>query len=137
MLKLIIKGQDCKGPGTGYNLTCHECPADSTCSVVGITLDSLPIPRGHFRFSPHDDEVHECPGWDLCKKGKSCACAGSFAVAAAAAVGGVNATSGVSITSAVTAGDALCAVHSTGPFCMLCEDGYYRKGSSVGSGGWV
>ena len=57
------------------------------------------------------------------KKGQTCACAGSSAT-------GSNATSATT-----TAGDALCAAHSTGPFCVLCEDGYYRKKSSFGTGG--
>jgi len=114
------------GPGTGYNLTCHECPTESTCSEVGFTLDNLPVSRGHFRFSAHSAEIRQCPGLDLCRKGMPCACAGSSAAA-------VNATSAT--TSAVTAGDALCAAHSSGPFCTLCEDGYYRKLSSFNSAG--
>ena len=65
---------------------------------------------------------------DLCKTGKTCACAG----ASGAAGGGISTSATMS---AVTAGDALCAAHSSGPFCMLCEDGYYRKVSSIGSGG--
>jgi hypothetical protein len=108
------------------NLTCHDCPSQSACSEVGFTLNNLPISRGHFRFSAHNAEIVQCPGFTLCTKGKTCACAGSFAAA-------VNATSAT--TSAVTAGDALCAAHSSGPFCMLCEDGYYRKGSSIGTDG--
>ena len=97
---------------------------------MGITLESLPITRGHFRFSAHDDQIYECPGLDLCREGKTCACAGS----SAAALTGHD-TSAATGALAVTAGDALCAGHSWGPFCMLCEDGYYRKGSSVGAGG--
>jgi hypothetical protein len=72
-LKLSGNGNECKPlvgganapeclPGTysigsGYNLTCHQCPAQSSCDEVGFTLDNFPVSRGHFRFSAHSAEL--------------------------------------------------------------------------------
>jgi len=71
----------------------------------------------------------ECPGTDLCAvSGHTCACAGSIAAADQRFISQLfagNNTSGLSPR--VTAGDDLCALHSKGPFCMLCEPGFYRK----------
>jgi hypothetical protein len=66
-------------------------------SEVGITLDTLPVGRGYYRFSAHTDKIRECPDNDLCKVGHTCACAGSTAAV-------FNGT-----RSPDTAGDALCA----------------------------
>jgi hypothetical protein len=87
-----------QGPVTGYHRTCHDCPVDTDCTKVGCTLANLPINRGHYRFSAHTDRILECPGLGHCKKGKSCACAGSSGYIGD---GAVNATSTTTI--AVTA----------------------------------
>jgi len=94
-------------------VTCGECPPDSSCSEVGFTLKNLPVDRGAYRFSAHSDDIYRCPAFDLCSNGKTCACAGSSVAAG-------NST-------AVTAGDALCAEHTMGPFCMLCEAGAHTR----------
>ncbi|KAJ1454208.1 hypothetical protein M885DRAFT_251657 [Pelagophyceae sp. CCMP2097] len=99
-------------------------PLDASSATVGyqlFTVETLPIKRGYYRFYATSGELYECADKDYCEKG-DCACAG------------------VSYDEAFndpteTHGSRLCAANAAGPLCGLCEEGYFPRPSSLGSGG--
>ena len=90
---------DSSAPATQEN--CHACPKDAVCGW-GTTLESLVLPRNHWRLSQSTVDIHSCP-----EEG---------GVEESTCVGGVDSTNGT----------GYCLSSYSGPRCEMClESGTY------------
>jgi len=93
--------EECVCPAGYYELrqgkskrVCKQCGAYAECASIGVTLESLHLRRGYWRYRVDTEDFRQCPGNGTCIGGRG-------------------------------ANDDLCAEHHTGPFCELCDDGYF------------
>ena len=82
-----------------HNGTCRSCPElGADCSAVGVKVETLPVMEGYWRAATTTDVLHPCYTRAFCPNS--------------------NASANASAT---------CAEGHTGPFCEICESGYYRS----------
>jgi len=96
----------------GGDVSCKACDAVSMdCSAGGASLESLVLRPGFFRASSNTTDVRRCPIPEACVGGDGTTPAPGNALAAA------NGTEAAVVN--------YCAPHHMGPYCALCEDGFY------------
>lgn len=83
---------------TKGNRTCVECPTGADCDSVNTRLEDLPVKPGWWRQHSDSPVLRQCFGVQD--------------VAAAVCLGGTNVTT-------------QCAVGQSGPYCAVCDDGFY------------
>jgi len=76
---------------------CLSCPAGSTCEE-GTTIENMEVDGGYWRVDGESDTILQCP--------VPAACVGS---------------------SSSSYGDNLCRDGHEGPYCSVCEDGYFKE----------
>ena len=79
---------------------CRDCPPNANCSA-GTTLETLRIPRGHWRASPNSTILYPCRNFGGGDSSGEVRCAGG--------------------AFAGTIGDGYCSSNFTGPECQLCS----------------
>mmetsp|Transcript_10844 Transcript_10844/g.36820 ORF Transcript_10844/g.36820 Transcript_10844/m.36820 type:complete len:1652 (+) Transcript_10844:467-5422(+) len=96
----------------GGDVSCKACDAVSMdCSAGGASLESLVLRPGFFRASSNTTDVRRCPIPEACVGGDGTTPAPGNALAAA------NGTEAAVVN--------YCAPHHMGPYCALCEEGFY------------
>jgi len=118
--------EDCVCPASRFRTTdddgdvhCDACDSVSmNCSAAGSRLDALMLKPGFWRASADTTDVRRCPIPEACVGGDGEAAdatpARSSLVASRRSGGG-----------AAAAAVNYCAPHHTGPYCALCEEGFY------------
>jgi hypothetical protein len=104
-----LEGCVCKADQYDRNATatgtdCIDCPYSSTdCKPVGagVTLESLPLAPGYWRAHNGSERLRQCYTKRFCTGGRDCA-GGRFC-------------------------DGYCARNHSGPYCMLCMDGFVKS----------
>ena len=85
-------GERNRSAPSGRRLACSSCPPGADCSELGITLTTLPLDRGFWRYAAQSTELYECRMRDACLGGP------------------INATTGL----------ARCSEGHTGVLCDVC-----------------
>ena len=128
---------------------CTECTGGMNCDdAEGVTLESLPVKEGFYRFAIDSEKVYDCARW---KYGKNCAggspAANSTTAAPTPAPTTIAPTPAPTAgpgsrfrqrrlasdgsddtddtTTGVTYGEATCITSATGPLCAVCVEGAY------------
>ena len=91
-------GERNRSAPSARRLSCASCPPGTDCSELGITLDTLPLDLGFWRYGSQSTEVYDCRMRDACLGGP------------------LNATTG----------RARCSDGHSGVLCDVCEPGFFK-----------
>ncbi|HIB76090.1 MAG TPA: hypothetical protein EYO58_00450, partial [Flavobacteriales bacterium] len=81
---------------------CVSCPKGSSCEE-GTTIENMEVDGGYWRVDGESDTIHQCPVPKACEGASS------------------------NSSSSSSYGDNLCRVGHEGPYCSVCEDGYFKE----------